>query len=84
MRCNFYPIKVGASDLATTLYPGPLSFPSVNNGGKTSAVFLILLIFISCTKSAIFDNVALLYIAFAKCLKMADFHTLKIVSFYYQ
>ena len=43
--------------------------------GKTSAVFLILSISISSTKSAIFDNFALLYIAFVKSLKMAIFHT---------
>ena len=36
--------------------------------GKISAVFLILSISISPTKSALFDN-------FAKCLKMAIFHT---------
>ena len=37
--------------------------------GKISAVFLILSISISPTKSALFDNFASLYIAFAKCLK---------------
>ena len=45
--------------------------------GKISAVFLILSISISSTKSAIFDKLALLYIALAKCLKMANFHTYK-------
>ena len=33
-RCNFYSIEVGTNDLATTSYPGSLSFPSDDNGGK--------------------------------------------------
>ena len=44
---------------------------------KIYVVFLILSISISSTKSAIFDNFALLYIAFAKSLKIAVFHTLE-------
>ena len=43
--------------------------------GKIYAMFLILSISISPTKSAIFENFALLYIAFAKCLKIAIFRT---------
>ena len=34
IRCNFYSIEVGAKDLATTLYPGSLSFSSNDNRGK--------------------------------------------------
>lgn len=35
LRCNFYPIEVGASDLVTTdSYPGSLSVSSDDNGGK--------------------------------------------------
>ena len=42
--------------------------------GKITAEFSHV-ISISSSKSAIFDNFASLYIAFAKCLKMAIFHT---------
>ena len=43
--------------------------------GKICAVLLILSISISSIKLVIFDNFALLYRAFAKCLKMVIFHT---------
>ena len=43
--------------------------------GKIFAVSLILSISISSTKSAIFDNFASIYIVFAKCIKIAIFHT---------
>ena len=43
--------------------------------GKISAVFYMLSISISSTKSAIFDTFTSLYIAFAKWLKISIFHT---------
>ena len=43
--------------------------------GRISAVFLILSITSSSTKSVNFGKFASLYIAFGKCLKMAIFHT---------
>ena len=43
--------------------------------GKIPAVFHTLSISISSPKSAIYDSFASLYIAFAKCLIIAIFHT---------